>query len=177
MINYLIENKNLIFISIIILCITVIYNQYNTIQDKNEEIYLLENITEEFNVSLQNIDNELNNNNNNNNNNNKSFANRVFKDCPECPECDEKQWDGPPCSDCKECPQFYNDRVIYKNLITKYKIEFPDYEMLSNEEKDILHGIFMSDTKVPEPNIEDEYFPYNILQNKIDMDNIMPSMA
>ena len=43
MINYLIENKNIIFISIIILCITVIYNQYNIIQDKNEEIYLLEN--------------------------------------------------------------------------------------------------------------------------------------
>ena len=40
MINYLIENKNIIYISIIILCTIVIYNQYNTIQDKNEEIYL-----------------------------------------------------------------------------------------------------------------------------------------
>tara|TARA_Y100001970_G_C13983092_1_gene724219 strand:- start:14 stop:544 length:531 start_codon:yes stop_codon:yes gene_type:complete len=176
MINYFIENKTLIFISIIIICLTVIYNQYNTIQDKNEEIYLLENITEEFNVSLQNIDNEISNNENNQNNN-ESFANKTFKKCPECEKCDEKKWDGPPCPDCKECPQFYNDRVIYKNLITKYKIEFPDYEMLSNDEKDILHQIFISNIPLPEPNIENEYFPYNILDNKIDMENVMPSMA
>ena len=173
MINYFIENKTLIFISIIIICLTVIYNQYNTIQDKNEEIYLLENITEEFSVSLQNIDNEKNNNENNY----KSFANKTFKKCPECEKCDEKKWNGPPCPDCKECPQFYNDRVIYKNLITKYKIEFPDYEMLSNDEKDILHQIFISDIPLPEPNIENEYFPYNILDNKIDMENVMPSIA
>ena len=176
MINYFIENKTLIFVSIIIICLTVIYNQYNTIQDKNEEIYLLENITEEFSVSLQNIDNEISNNENNQNNY-KSFANKTFKKCPECEKCDEKKWDGPPCPECKECPQFYNNRVIYKNLITKYKIEFPDYEMLSNDEKDILHQIFISDIPLPEPNIENEYFPYNILDNKIDMENVMPSIA
>ena len=174
MINYFIENKNLIFISIIIICSTVIYHQYNIIQDKNEEIYLLENITEEFNVSLQNIDNQINNQNNQNN---ESFANKTFKKCPECEKCDEKQWDGPPCPDCNECPQFYNDRVIYKNLITKYKIEFPDYEMLTNDEKDILSKLFISDNRVPEPNIDNEYFPYNELYNKIDMENVMPSMA
>ena len=49
--------------------------------------------------------------------------------------------------------------------------------MLSNDEKDILHSIFMSDKKIPKPNTDNEYFPYNILESKIDMDNIMPSMA
>jgi len=172
MITYLTENKKIIFaIFMIIICIFVIYNQYITIQNKNEEIDLLENITEEFNVSLQNIDYEINNNNNN------SFANKTFKKCPECPECNDKQWDGEPCPDCDECPKFYNDRIIYKDLITKYKIEFPDYDMLHNKEKDILQKIFKSDTVIPEPNIDREYFPYNVLESKIDMNNVIPSMA
>ena len=172
-------------INVFLFCIVVLIEKVILIRVGNQkntwvgtwlitnEIYLLENITEEFSVSLQNIDNEISNNENNY----KSFANKTFKKCPECEKCDEKKWDGPPCPECKECPQFYNNRVIYKNLITKYKIEFPDYEMLSNDEKDILHQIFISDIPLPEPNIENEYFPYNILDNKIDMENVIPSIA
>ena len=166
------KNKNIIFTFLIILCGIIIYNQYITIKNKNEEIYLLENITEEFNVSLQNMDNEMNNEMNNT-----AFSNKILtqnQECPECPKCNEERWNSP---NCKECPQFYNDRIIYKDLITKYKIEFPDYEMLHNREKDILQQIFGSDNFIPKPNIDREYFPYNVLDSKIDMNNVIPSMA
>lgn len=169
MINYLKKNKNIFCFTIILALLFIVYKQHDVIKNKNEEIYLLENITEEFNVGLQNFIN--NNNNNNNNSNNNSNI------CPECPSCNEQEWNGPPCPDCNECPVFYNDKLIYKDLITRYKIDFPDYDMLDNDKKNILDEIFSSDNPLPEPNIDREYFPYNTLGTKIDMNNVMPSMA
>jgi hypothetical protein len=167
MIEYVKKKLNIFLFIIIGISLFIIHKQYETINSKEEEIYLLENITEEFNVSLQNI--EINNNNDNNDNND----NNKLLDCPKC----ENKWTGPPCPDCKECPQFYNDKIIYKDLITRYKIEFPDYDMLHNKEKNILEEIFKSDNKLPDPNIDREYFPYNVFDTKVNMENVIPSMA
>ena len=169
MIDYLKKNLNIFLLIIIGICLFIIHKQNIDINKKEEEIYLLENITEEFSVSLQNIES----NSDNKNSDNKNSDNDK---CPECPKCENK-WTGPPCPDCKECPQFYNDKIIYKDLITRYKIQFPDYDMLHNKEKDILNEIFQSDNIIPEPNIDREYFPYNVLDSKINMENVMPSMA
>ena len=164
MIEYLKKNLNIFLFIIIGISLFIIHKQNVIINKKEEEIYLLENITEEFNVSLQNIENS-------------NIEYPKSPECQECPECPKNEWMGPPCPKCKECPQFYNDMIIYKDLITRYKIEFPDYDMLHNKEKHILENIFKSDNVLPEPNIDREYFPYNVLDRKINMENVMPSMA
>ena len=57
-------------------------------------------------------------------------------------------------------------------------MEFDNFHSThSSENKKLVEEIFNALKNHPLTNIENEYFPYNILDNKIDMENVMPCMA
>ena len=87
-----------------------------------------------------------------------------------------KFWTKKFCPDCEHCPQFRNGLLLYKDLSTPYIIEFPNYEHLNKKSKDILIALF-GEKQVPEPSRDREFFPYNLIDKKIDMDNVIPTMA
>ena len=65
----------------------------------------------------------------------------------------------------------------------RYNTDLVQYEGYDGNHWGSLGGVIDVDrdtyirAESPKPNTDNEYFPYNILESKIDMDNIMPSMA
>jgi len=163
--------KKYLVIFLILMLLFIIYRLLGILKSKDIEIKLLDVITNNLQNDLKEsfITNESD----------KKYADKVFKECPECPECKdcEKEWKGPPCPECdNDCPTFKEDKIIYKDLVTDYKIEFPNYQNLNKKEKDLLSEIF-SVENIPEPSRDREFFPYNMIDNKIDMDSVIPTMA
>lgn len=161
--------KKYLVIFLILMLLFIIYRLLSILKNKDIEIKLLDVITNNLQDDLKEtfITNESD----------KKYADKVFTECPECEECENNEWKGPPCPECdNDCPTFKQDKIIYKDLVTDYKIEFPNYQNLNKREKDLLSEIFSMEN-IPEPSRDREYFPYSVINNKIDMDSVIPTMA
>ena len=161
--------KKYLVIFLILILLFIIYRLFDILKSKDIEIKLLDVITNNLQNDLKEsfVTNESD----------KKYADKVFKECPECKECENKEWKGPPCPECdNDCPSFKEDKIIYKDLVTDYKIEFPNYQNLHKKEKDLLLEIFGM-KNIPESSRDREYFPYNMIDKKIDMNFVIPSMA
>ena len=87
-----------------------------------------------------------------------------------------KFWTKKFCPECEKCPEFRDGLLLYKDLTTPYRIEFPNYEHMNKKSKEILIELF-GNKEIPEPSRDREYFPYSVINNKIDMDSVIPTMA
>lgn len=161
--------KKYLIVVLILMLLFIIYRLLSILKNKNIEIKLLDIITNNLQNDLKEtfVTNESD----------KKYANKVFTECPKCEECKNNEWKGPPCPECdNDCPSFKEDKIIYKDLVTYYKIEFPNYQNLHKKEKDLLSEIFSMEN-IPEPSRDREYFPYNVLNSKINMNYVIPTMA